>query len=113
MATSLQRFGPGVIGRYGVSFPRGGRVRTKVYLDQGDFGKNKARFEILLARRNKLEREFGEPLEWSRVVGHRAARIAVYHPGAIDDSEELLEEIREWAIDRLLRFKNVFGTRLE
>ena len=113
LATNLQRFGPGVSGRYGVSFPKGGLVRTEVYLDQGDLGKNKATFEILLAQRSLIEREFGEPLEWEPVVGRRAARIAVYRPGAIDYPEEQLAEIRAWAIDRLLRFDHVFGPRLE
>jgi hypothetical protein len=44
--------------------------------------------------------------------GRRACRIAVYRPGTIEDSTASLEEYHQWAVDRLLRFKKVFGPEL-
>lgn len=41
-----------------------------------------------------------------------ASRIAVYTDGSIDDSDEDLETIQKWMIDRLLKFKEVFGPYL-
>jgi len=101
---------PGV--SYGASFAQGNRIRAEVYLDQGDSEKNKALFDRLHARKGDLEREFGEPLEWERLDDRRASRIAIYRPGSIEQDEQALREIRAWFIDRLLRFKRVFGPQL-
>jgi hypothetical protein len=57
-------------------------------------------------------REFGEPLEWKRLDDRRASRIAIYRPGSIEQDEQALREIRAWIVDRLLRFKRVFGLEL-
>jgi hypothetical protein len=50
-------------------------------------------------------------LSWERLDARRASRIAVKRPGRIDDPPEILEEIEDWAVDRLLRFKRVIGSR--
>jgi hypothetical protein len=101
---------PGIV--YGTSFALGDRVRAEVYIDQGEAEKNKALFDRFLAERHVLEGEFGEPLEWERLDDKRASRVAVYRDGTIEESDERLAEIRNWAIERLLRFKRVFGPRL-
>ena len=36
----------------------------------------------------------------------------VVRPGSIDDDQETLEEIQEWMVERLLKFKEVFAPRL-
>lgn len=110
---SSQRFGPGgKSGRYGVGFVKGERVQAEVYLDEGDQEKNKGIFDALLAQRDQIDNDFGEPLEWQRLDHRLASRIAVYREGTIDDPEERLVEIRAWAVDRLLRLKRVFEPRL-
>ena len=40
-------------------------------------------------------------------------QLAVVRPGSIDDDEETLAEIRAWMVERLLKFKQVFGPRLD
>ena len=60
-----------------------------------------------------IEAEFGEPLRWERLDERTASRIASYRPGSIDDDPDTLKEIQAWAIDRLLRFRKVFGARLQ
>ena len=68
---------------------------------------NKALFDKLLACRKEIEDAFGEPLEWERLEGRRASRIANYCRGSIQAPPEELEKIRQWMIDRLLRLKKV------
>lgn len=112
-AQNWYSFASGVNGfTYGTSFAQGGRIRVEIYVDLGELDWNKATFDALLAQRDAIDREFGEPLEWERLDNKRASRIAVYREGTIDDHEERLAEIRAWAIERLLKFKRIFGPRL-
>ena len=66
-------------------------------------------FDTLLAQRAGIEAEFCEPLEWERLDHRHASRISVYRLGSIEDPLETLEEIQDWAIERLLRLKTVIG----
>jgi hypothetical protein len=87
-------------------------VRAEIYIDFGQRSQNVDALDALCANRLALERPFGEPLEWERLEGKRACRIAVYRPGAIEDSTASLDEYHQWAVDHLLRFKRVFGPEL-
>ncbi|MBI2834192.1 MAG: DUF4268 domain-containing protein [Acidobacteria bacterium] len=97
---------------YSNSFAQGNRFRTEVYIDFCDAEANKALFDRLLVEREALERAFGEPLTWERLDERRASRIATYRPGSIDVNPEELATLRDWAIDRLLRFRTVFGPKI-
>jgi hypothetical protein len=96
---------------YSVSFTTGNRVRTEAYIDNGDGSWNTKMFDGLYQQRGEIEDAFGESLDWERLDARRACRIAVYRPGSIDDPPQTLEEIRDWGIDRLLRFKAAIGPR--
>lgn len=98
--------------QYGASFAAGGRIRAELYIDLGDHHQNVAALEVLRSDKATIEESFGEPLDWELLDGKRACRIAEYRLGVIEDSTESLEEYRRWLIDRLLRFKKVFGSRL-
>lgn len=97
---------------YGTSFALGSRVRAELYIDQGDAEENRHLFEYLMSDKEQIEQGFGEPFEWEPLDEKRACRIAVYRPGSIENSEEVLDEIRNWAIDRLLKLKKVFEPHL-
>ncbi len=106
-------FSSGILGvSYGLSFAMRGKVRAEVYLDLPNAEENKKLFDALTQSKEQLESAFGEQLEWERLHDRRASRIAIYRPGTIEDPPQALEEIRRWGIDRLLRFKQVFGPRL-
>jgi len=110
---SWYAFSSGVQGfTYGTSFAQGGRVRAELYIDQGDGDRNKGLFDSLLKQKEPIEQEFMGPLEWDRLDGRQACRVAVYRDGSIDMPEEALAEIRAWAVETLLRLKRVFGPRL-
>ncbi len=101
---------PGV--DYSTSFAQGGRVRVEAYIDFGDADTNKALFDRLHSEREDLERAFGEPLSWERLDERRASRVAVYCPGAVDVNSDELARLRAWAIERLLKFRSVFGPKV-
>jgi len=98
--------------QYSHSFTHGSKVRSELYIDNGDLEDNKALFDALFSDRTAIESEYGEALEWERLDDRRACRIAIYRSGSIDDSSEELQEIREWGIENLLKMKKVFGSRI-
>ena len=97
--------------RYVVTFTSDGRLRAELGIDSSKRELNKAIFDELFSRREEFDAAFGEPLEWDRLDQLRASRIAVYRP----DSSIMAapaEELRDWAIENLLRFKKTFGAEL-
>ena len=107
-------FSTGVSGlSYAVNFGAGARLRVELYIDIGDEELNTQALEQLRADASELKSHFEEPLEWEELEGKRACRIACYQDQAsIEDSDEDKERYLRWAVDRLLRFKRVFGPRL-
>ncbi|WP_239015541.1 DUF4268 domain-containing protein [Archangium violaceum] len=97
---------------YGMSFAQSGELRAEVYIDLGDRATNEHVFDKLESQKEALEKEFGEPLRWERLDTRRACRVACYTTGSIEDPAEMQEQHRKWAVERLLRFKKVFGPRL-
>ncbi len=94
--------------KFGTSFTTGGKVRVEIYIDCGDKVKSEQLFDKLFAEKDQIQSQIGQELNWERLDNRRACRIAVYRDGDIDAETEVLNEIREWAIQRLLKFKEVF-----
>ena len=84
----------------------------EIYIDRGDFASNKGLFDRLSEESESLEAAFGEKLNWERLDERRACRVATYRPGSIEQDPQVLEEIRKWMVDRLLKFKKIFDTPL-
>jgi hypothetical protein len=106
-------FATGISGfAYSASFARQGRIRAELYFGSNDADRNWEVFKSLRDEASKIEKEFGERLEWEELEGKVACRVACYGTGVIDDAQEKLDEYRAWMIDRLLRFKRVLGPRL-
>ena len=98
---------------YGANFTQEEKARGELYIDRGDKDQNETLFDALRENREVIESALQESLEWQRMEGRKACRIAVTRPGVITDSPEILEEIQDWMIERLLKFKHVFGPRLK
>jgi len=96
---------------YSHSFAARNRIRAEAYVDTGDADENKAFFDLLHNDRETIEAQYGQQLEWERLDDKRACRIAVYRDGSIEDSSEELQAIHEWAVQQLLKLKEVFGPR--
>ena len=99
---------------YGVAFGLKNKVRTEIYIDQGDYEKNKNLFDAIAKRKAEITSNFGSQLEWERNDDQQLSRIAVYRDGDIEKSSDSeLEEIRGWHIENLLKFKKVFTPEIE
>ena len=98
---------------YGVSFARNQQFRVELYIDFGDREKNKTAFGTLESKQEEIEQGIGVGLGWERLDDARASRIAMYTAGSIDYADEKLEELSAWAIDGLLKFRDVFGERIK
>ena len=72
--------------------------------------RNNRILEELLAQRDEIERNIGSDLEWrwSRPNKQTFCSISVIREGTIDDPPEKLTEIREWMLEMLPKFKEVF-----
>ncbi len=99
--------------KYSTSFAKGGRVRVEVYIDCGDKAKNEQLFDCLFQRKKEIETALGLDLEWERLDNRCACRIAVYRDGDIDADSETLADIKNWAIENLLKFKTVFPAQIQ
>lgn len=107
---TFYEFSSGFTGvRYSVSITQKGPARTYLYIDNGNRDWNKQLFDHLMERREAIEADLIEPLDWRRLDNYRACRILTGRHGSINDEEETLEETRKWMIERLLAFKRVFG----
>lgn len=94
------------------AFVRQGRFRVELYLDDSHQDLNKFRFDSLLLKKAELEQQFGEPLEWERLEGKRASRIATYtHANILTDYEN--EEVIKWAARKAVDFHNVFNVEIQ
>lgn len=82
-----------------------------VYLDR-ETGDNKRLFDALEEKRSEIEESFGGTLEWERRDGFKLSEIGLYTKGSIDDSEQELAKLRQWMVENLLKFKEVFSSYL-
>jgi hypothetical protein len=100
------------VGRSGFSltpnFTIEGKFRIEVYIDTGSKKQNDSAFDQLRESRALLEAGIGEELVWEPLPDKRASRIYVAADGTIDDDEDHLDELVEWATRTLVKFRDVF-----
>lgn len=98
---------------YDSAFRGDGVAMVAVRIDRANEDWNKDLSDKLLEDKEAIESELQESLEFDWLDRRRASRIAVVRPGSIDDDEEMLGEIHDWMVEKLLAFKRVFGPRLD
>ena len=98
---------------YSASFIRGREASIELYFDRGDKHRNRLLFDDLIQRREQIEVNLGYGLVWDPIEHAQACRIGVRREGTIDDGPEVLREIQEWMIDRLLSMHTVFQPHLD
>lgn len=113
-SSNWYEFPAGIRGiRYGVQFTRGDKVLTCVKIYEEVQSNRLDLFDALEKRKEKIESDFGNPLEWNPLEEQQRSRIAVSRDGNIELSDDELEEIREWHIENLLKLKKVFTPEIE
>ncbi|MCL2548622.1 MAG: DUF4268 domain-containing protein [Symbiobacteriaceae bacterium] len=83
-------------------------ARAEVYIDMGDWGKNKDLFDSLLHRRLIIEKSLGYELEWSRLTEKRGCRIFVgYSKSGLLDKENW-SKVTEFLAEHVTSLYNCF-----
>lgn len=100
------------VGVLAFTFALRSRFRAEVYIDSGDKDRNKALFDKLHAHKKDIESKLGE-MGWERLDNKRASRIALYHPGSIDDDPKKLAALRAWGVESLKKLNEVLVPLLE
>lgn len=91
-----------------------GSARVELYIDCGDPGVNKDRFDHLESIRDNIEGQFETDLVWQRLDHARASHISLAREGAtVDDTPAKQDETRKWLECHLLKFKEVFVPHIE
>lgn len=84
-----------------------------LYIDVGDYEKNKHIFDQFLAEKDVIEQEFGEPLDWRRLDNRRTSRIVrVYKDIGNLHQQEHWETVQDTLIDAMIRLDKVFRGRI-
>jgi hypothetical protein len=106
-------FGGGRTGfQFGWEFKKGDKFHTELYIDTGDKEVNKAAFDELYAQKNEIEAEFGDKLNWRRLNQKKACLITYSHNGVVTDSWEELDTLKDWAVETMLKFVDIFQKRI-
>ena len=99
--------------RYGVNFTNDNFVSVHVYIDHTDRNWNKDVFNKLYEHKDSIEAKISETLEWEKKDETRFSRIAIRHPGSIDEDDQTLNELQDWVFDKLLSLQQAFGSKLK
>jgi CBS domain-containing protein len=93
---------------YVFSFGRGETFRIELYIDNGDRTANKQLFDQLWTRKQSIEQELSQPLQWQRLDHRRASRIAIVEAHvAITDDATKLAALRQKAVTTMVELKAV------
>ncbi len=98
--------------KYGTSFANKGRYRVEIYIDSGIKQRNEAIFDHLQQQKADIQSAFGCELIWEKLENKRACRIALYKEARISDADDNLADLRKWAIQSLIKFKEIFPDRI-
>ena len=100
----------GQIANYAASLPGGNTAWVELIL-RGEG--RRVLFSQLEERKDDIQAKLGESLLWrDEHYGNSAIILERQYNGRFD-APETKEELQEWMIDRLLKFKEVLGPRLE
>ncbi len=86
------------------------RLGVEIY-NHGDI--TKAIFNALHSQKATIENEIGTLLEWQRIDGKKATRIALFNTGEDPSDQAAWPRQHEWMLDKMTRFKRAFGARLK
>ncbi len=84
--------------------------RVELYVDRVNAEENKAIFDRLVQDREKIEKAFGEPLDWQRLEDKRACRIKKETTaGGYRNHEDEWPEVIRWMVGAMIRLEAALG----
>jgi hypothetical protein len=84
--------------------------RVELYVDRVNAEENKAIFDRLVQDREKIEKAFGEPLDWQRLEDKRACRIKKETTaGGYRNPEDEWPEVIRWMVGAMIRLEAALG----
>lgn len=95
---------------YGANFPGRGIARVEVNIYTGDTDWNYRLLQGLEEHKDEIEGELGT-LEWRRMA--KSCRVSIDRPeSALEDSIDDGSETQDWMFDTLIKFRSLFGPKL-
>ena len=95
------------VGGFNFAFARTRQFRVELYIDTGNYDRNKQFFDALSAHRDQIERDLGVTVTWQRLDSKRASRVSILHNVFITASEAELAALRAWAVATMEQFYTV------
>lgn len=87
--------------------------RCELYIDRGDATENKMVFDYLIAKKEKIESDFGEKLEWERLDDKRASRIKYENPEFNVFEKDQWNEMIAFMTDGMVRMEKALKEPLK
>ena len=89
------------------------RVRVEVYIDTRDSTTTKRIFDYLFDRKQQIEENVGDALEWDRLDNRKGSRISLYFPSNMRiGEEERWPEVQQWFVEALGKVRETFDPHL-
>ena len=92
---------------------RENEARVEIWIRSPNKDWNKRVFDMLKESRGDIEADLGAKLVWERDDHNNGSCLGVSRGGAIEDSQEHLDEIRRWMLDWVVKFRPAFRPYLE
>ena len=89
------------------------QMYTGLFIQSGDYEKDQIFFDVLKERESEINAEFGAPLRWELFDKRSRCVIQLVGEGSVKSDVRVLETIRAWHIENLLRFKEVFTPEIQ
>jgi Domain of unknown function (DUF4268) len=86
------------------------RLGVEIY-NHGDA--TKTIFDRLHAQKAAIEEEIGSALEWQRIDGKKATRIALFKTEEDPSDQQIWPRQHEWMLAQMTKFKRAFAPRLK
>ena len=99
--------------QYTAWFEGNGQAHTQLYINFGNYERNKYFFDVLKERESEINTKFDSPLTWRRCDDILACSISLEREGNIESDVHVLKSIRAWHIQNLLKFKEVFTPEIK
>lgn len=107
-------FASGTTGiQYTAWFEGNGQVHTQLYINFGNYERNKYFFDILKERESEINMKFDNSLTWRRCDDISACSISLEREGNIESDARDLEVFKTWHIQNLLKFKQIFTPEIQ